>query len=251
LKRRALVLTVIAGILVFLGVLVLYLPAAWFAAMLPEQVRCAGLGGSIWRGECLGLTYQGAKLGDASWNLAPMSAVRGRLVGDVEVTGALHEVRASLDLALDGAGELRNASGRFPLDPQFLPQLPRDQRGNIDFTFERLELAAGGLPRSIRGAIRLREYRMVSPQPSALGSYELTFDGSPQPNGAMVGRLRNLAGSPFEVEGTVTLTPPNNYFGQGLIVGRTADAERIVRQITFGARPDASGKAPFTFEGSL
>ena len=68
-KRGALVLTVIAGLAVFLVVLVLYLPASWFASALPPQVHCGELGGSVWHGECLGLTLAGRALGDATWNL--------------------------------------------------------------------------------------------------------------------------------------------------------------------------------------
>ena len=65
----------------------------------------------------------------------------------------------------------------------------------------------------------------------------------------MHGKLRDLGG-PFAVEGSVTLTPPNNYLVQGFITGRSADAERTVRQISLGAQPDASGRSPFSFEGS-
>ena len=56
----------------------------------------------------------------------------------------------------------------------------------------------------------------------------------------LVGKLRDLGG-PFVVDGTVTLTPPNAYLVQGFITGRTAEAERLVREITLGAMPDASG----------
>ena len=130
-KRRPVVLTAIAGLLVFLGVLVLYLPASWFASLLPAPVHCAQLGGSLWQGECLGLEFQGAKLGDATWNLAPGKAFTGRLAGDVDVRGSAFNARADLDLNLNGTGELRNVTARFPLDPAFVAQFPRDQRGNI------------------------------------------------------------------------------------------------------------------------
>jgi hypothetical protein len=49
----------------------------------------------------------------------------------------------------------------------------------------------------------------------------------------------------------VTLSAPSNYVVQGFITGRTANAERLVREITLGAPPDASGRSEFSFEGSF
>ena len=71
-----------------------------------------------------------------------------------------------------------------------------------------------------------------------------------QANGTSVGQLRDLGG-PFAIEGTLTLTPPNAYLVQGFITGRSAEAERLVREITLGAPPDASGRSAFSFEGSF
>lgn len=248
-KRGTLILTVAAGVLVFLAVLALYLPASWFASWLPPQVRCDELGGSVWHGECLGLDYQGGRLGDATWNLSAASALSGRLVGDVDVRGAALSIRAKLDLAFDRAGELRDVSARIPLDPAIFPQFSAQQRGTVTAELQRLVLAAGGFPVQAAGNVELHDFRQITPRPMPLGSYRLTFDGS-SPPGGLQGRMQDLGG-PFAVEGTVTLTPPNQYAGQGRIAGRGAEAEGIVRQITFGAPPDASGRTPFTFEGTF
>jgi hypothetical protein len=77
----------------------------------------------------------------------------------------------------------------------------------------------------------------------------VTFAGAGQTSGSTVGKLRDLGG-PFAVDGTVTLTPPNSYLVQGYITGRTAEAERLVREITLGAQPDASGRSVLSFEGT-
>ncbi len=248
-KRRTLVLTLIAGLLVFLGVLLLYLPASWLASLLPAQVRCAELGGSVWRGECLGLTFQNRKLGDATWNLAPARALTGRLVGDVDLRGDTQNIDADLDLKRDGSGQLRNVIASFQMDPGVLPQFPKDQRGQIVTDLKHLVLASGGAPRLFDGSVELRDFRQVAPRPLALGSYRVDFDGTTAEDGSSIGRLRDTGG-PFAVEGTLTLTPPNTYLVQGFITGRSADAERLVREITLGATPDASGRSAFSFEGS-
>jgi hypothetical protein len=248
-KRSAVVLTVGAGLAVFLVVLVLYLPAGWFAAALPPPLRCGELGGSIWHGECVGLSFQGTTLGDATWNLAPGSALTGRLAGDVDLRGTALNVRADLDTSFGGVGELRNVIARLVMDPALLPQFPPNQRGVITANLERLELVAGPAPRALKGTVELRDFRQFGPQPLDLGSYQATFDGTTSADGTVVGKLHDLGG-PFAIEGTLTLTPPNSYLVQGLITGRSAEAERLVRQITLGATPDASGRSAFSFEGS-
>jgi len=248
-KRGTLLLTVIAGIAVFLVVLVLYLPASWLAPALPPQVRCNEIGGSVWHGECLGLQWQGALLGDATWNLAPGRAFTGSLSGDLELRGTAVNLRTDLDTNFSGVGELRNLSARLVLDPALLPQFPPDQRGTVTAQFVRLELAEGPTPRALQGTIQLHDFRQVGAQPLQLGSYQLTFEGRAQTQDGLVGTLRDLGG-PFAVNGTVTLTAPNAYLVQGYITGRTAVAERVVREITLGAMPDPSGRSTFTIEGS-
>jgi hypothetical protein len=248
-KRSAVVLTVGAGLAVFLVVLVLYLPAAWFASALPPQLRCNDLGGSVWHGECLGMSFQGAALGDATWNLSAARALTGRMVGDVDLRGPAVNLRADLDTSFAGVGELRNVNARLSMDPALLPQLPRNQSGIVTANLERLELAPGPAPRALKGSIELRDFRQTGAQPLDLGSYQATFDGVTADNGAVIGQIRDLGG-PFAIEGTLTLTPPNAYLVQGFITGRSADAERVVRQITLGAAPEASGRSPFSFEGS-
>lgn len=248
-KRGALLLTVIAGVAVFLVVLALYLPASWFSSALPPQLRCNELGGSIWHGECLGLQYQGAVLGDATWNLAPTRALTGRLAGDVDLRGRALNARADLDTNFSGVGELRMVALNLTLDPALLPQLPPQQRGMVLARLARLELGPGPAPLAIEGTLELRDFKQVGARPMDLGSYQVSFDGSPAQDGALTGKLRDLGG-PFIVDGTLQLTGQTGYLVQGYITGRTADAERLVREITLGAMPDASGRSTFSFEGS-
>ena len=249
-KRSTLILTLLAGTLVFLAVLVLYLPASWFASRLPAQVQCASLGGSVWHGECLGLSYGGGKFGDATWNLSPLKALTGRLSGDVDLRGGAITARSDLDLGFDGSGELTRLEAQFPLDPAVMPQFPRDQRGLVVARFARLVLGAEAAPRALEATVELRDFRQVTPRPLELGSYRLAFDGRQQADGSSVGKLIDIGG-PFGVDGTVTFLPPNNYVIQGLISGRTPQAQDIVREITLGAPPDASGRSEFSFENSF
>jgi hypothetical protein len=246
--RGRLALTIFAGLAVFLVVLFFYLPASWFRSYLPPQLACAEIGGSVWGGECLGLSVLGAKLGDATWDLAATGALRGRLVGDVDVRGALAHARADLDLSFGGAGDLRNVQAQFPLDPGFVPQFPADRRGLISVDLKHAVIA-GQAVKQLEGTIELRDFREITPRLMELGSYRATFDGKTQPDGSLRGQVNDIGG-PFRVEGTLVLTPPNQYVFQGNITGRTADAERLIREAIPYARPDASGRSELDLEGT-
>jgi hypothetical protein len=85
------------GLAGFLAILVVRLPAAWFAGQLPGQIRCEGLGGTVWHGDCDGMSIdQGlpnrAPLGiDAlQWTLHPAAMLRGRVSADDNFTGSWH-----------------------------------------------------------------------------------------------------------------------------------------------------------------
>lgn len=247
-KRGRLALTVIAGLAVFLVVLFFYLPASWFRSYLPPRATCADLGGSLWSGECIGLTVEGAKLGDATWNLAATSALRGRLVGDADLRSALAQGHADIDVSFKGAGELRNVKASFPLDPAFLPQFPADRRGVVVADVKRAIIADQAV-KQLEGTIELRDFREITPRLMELGSYRATFDGVVQPDGSVKGQVNDIGG-PFRIEGAIVLTPPNQYSFLGTITGRTADAERLIREAIPYARPDASGRTEISFEGT-
>ena len=247
-KRGRLALTVIAGLAVFLVVLFFYLPASWFRSHLPPQAACVDLAGSVWSGECVGLTIQGARIGDATWNLAATSALRGRLVGDADLRAALAQAHADIDVSFRGAGELRNVKASFPLDPAFLPQFPADRRGVVVADLKRAVIADQAV-RQLEGTIELRDFREITPRLMELGSYRATFDGATKPDGSVTGQVNDIGG-PFRIEGTLVLTPPNQYAFQGTITGRTADAERLIREAIPYARPDASGRTEISLEGS-
>ena len=141
---------------------------------------------------------------------------------------------------------------RFPLDPAFIAKFPRDQRGNVVAEFKRVVLADGPAARIAGGNHRVARLPPGGRKPSRARFVSADVRRvATRPDGNVVGQLRDLGG-PFMVSGTVTLsrrrTPISS---QGYITGRTANAERLVREITLGAPPDASGRSAFSFEGSL
>ncbi len=175
----------------------------------------------------------------------PASALTGRLAGDVDVRGSALNARADLDLKFNGTGELRNVTARFPLDPAFVAQFPRDQRGNIVADLKRVVLTDGPALAQLQGTIELHELRQVGANPLELGSYRRDLRRHDRRRMATsVGQLRDIGG-PFAVEGHADLTPPNGYVVQGYITGRTRrggtpgarnHARRATRRVRVAAR---------------
>jgi hypothetical protein len=248
-KRSRVALLAVALVFVFIAVIVAYLPASWVVLKLPANLplRCTDVGGSIWEGECLGLNSGDKRLGDATWNISRLGVLRSRIAGDVDLRGAL-TARADLDLDFSGNGELRDVKATIPLDPQVLPNVPPYQRGLVIVDLARAVIT-NRAARTLDGSIEIRDLKQVGARPLDLGSYRAVFDGVESGDGTAVGTLTDTGG-PFELRGTVTLTPPNTYLVQGTIAGRTGQAESVVREITLGAAPDTSGRTPFSFEGS-
>ena len=128
------------------------------------------------------------------------------------------------------------------MDPALLPMLPPQQRGTVTTDLQRVVIGAGGVLSALQGTVELRDFRQTGPQPLDLGSYQVVFDGASATDSAVTGKVRDLGG-PFIVDATIRLGPERSYVVQCYITGRTAAAERTVRELTLGATPDTSGRS--------
>jgi hypothetical protein len=165
----------------------------------------------------------------------------------VAVRGNAVNLDADLDTSFSGVGEVRNLRASLVMDPALLPLLPAQQRGNLTADLKRVVIGEGGTLTAVEGSVELRDFRQLGAQPMDLGSYQVVFGGNS--NDAVTGKVRDLGG-PFIVDATLTINPERSYLVQGYITGRTAAAERTVRELTLGAMPDTSGRSTFSFEGT-
>jgi hypothetical protein len=119
------------GLVGFLAILVVRLPATWFAGQLPAQIRCEGLGGTVWQGDCEGMSIdQGlptrAPLGiDAlQWTLHPADMLRGRVSADIELQRGGSVAHATVTRGRGGLLDVRALKGDLRIDRALLPPLP-------------------------------------------------------------------------------------------------------------------------------
>jgi hypothetical protein len=90
-----------AGILVFLVLVVIRIPAGIIQWLVPEgsQARILSPEGTVWAGSGE-LLVQGISTGIVSWSLKPVTFLKGRVGYDLTLTGAGTDIEASLQAGL-------------------------------------------------------------------------------------------------------------------------------------------------------
>lgn len=204
-RRRTIALILIGAVVGFLW----WLPARLFAPLLPGQLRCAAITGSLWHGGCAGLTVRGSRSGDLRWRLHwptdwPLEASadflwtrdEARATGVVTLmstglaTVKLAEVRLPLQTLRDAMpadltlGPLASVAGR--LETQGLV-VALDQRGQLT---------------ALNGSVTLRETRLLR-WDAAIGDYVGIFAGT-------TGTLRDQGG-PLALQGDARIDSPGRY----------------------------------------
>ena len=243
-------LTIAASLVVFAAVMLFNLPARWVSGLLPANISCGELSGTVWNGSCAPFAIQGLPpLGVLSWDLSPLSALTGRITGPA--TLANEQLQASADLALrwSGDGEISALKARLPLDPQLVPGLPPNTRGTTIVDVAKLVIAQGKLA-ELRGVIEARDLQDVGANAMSLGSYSLSFDGPVPDDGSLTGRLVDLVG-PLAVGADLTVTAAPGYRIEGTVAVRPEAPDRLRRQLEILGPADAGGRRPFALEGTF
>lgn len=248
-RVRRTIWILLSAAVAFLLILVVRLPAAWAAALLPAAaaIECIEPAGTLWRGHCRRLVAHGAPLGPLDWSLRPVALLRGALAGTASLRPVQGPVAADFELALDGGAlELRAVNVDVQLDPPLLPQLPASLRGRVRAQLGLVRLADRRLE-ALTGRIETHRLQQVGQTATDIGDYELVFPevaaGAP-----VRGTLRDLGG-PLSVAGTVTLTTEPGYLIEGTVATRPQTPPALARQIEFLGTPDAAGRRPFSLSG--
>ncbi|MGH8227709.1 MAG: type II secretion system protein N [Steroidobacteraceae bacterium] len=235
-----------AGAIAFGLVLAARFPARWAAAALPGSVACAHIGGTVWSGTCSGLEAAGTHLGTAQWHLRPWVLFTGKLSLDLAVSPPGGDARARVDLHPGGAIVATAVHARFALGAGLIPALPRSVGGTaaVDLPSIRFD---GRRVTALQGRIEVR--RITTGRGEPLGSYALLFPTGSGSGNEPVGRLTDLGG-PFSVTGTVHLTA-EGYVVRGLVAARPGAPPDLTAALRYLGSPDAQGRRPFSFAGTL
>jgi len=238
-------MTLLAAI-AFAVIVLARLPASWVFPNKPD-LNCASIEGTVWSGSCQGLVAQGFALGDLVWELAPLRLLTGKLAAHLTLAHGPLAVRGDLAAGFGGSLTLRNLTADVPLDPALIPRVPRQLRGSVHAELALARLEHGAIA-ELKGRIEAHDLTQRTGRVTALGSYAVTFPGGSATE--PVGTVADLGG-PLAVQATLRLTREPGYLVEGQVAARPRAAPELLNTLAFLGSPDALGRRPFSFTGTL
>jgi len=222
----------------------------WFA---PDDVRLAGVEGSVWSGRAALGSVGDFALHDITWELQPWALLIASLSGQVQTRLADGFLNSEIHAGFGGVSfsNLRATTSLASLST-VLPI--RGTRGLASLDFAALELE-GGWPVTATGELRLGELA-VPPLVTTgtggiiqLGNYRVSFTDT---GGQGLAATFEDQGGPLEVAGSMRLEPDRNYLIEAVLRARPEAQPELTQGLQFmTGEPDASGMRTFSLAGSL
>lgn len=238
---------VVAGLLVFVVVLVVTFPARiayqWFA---PPDIRLTGISGSVWNGGATEGLAAGAYVRNIRWRIKPMSLVSGKLAYTISSNPAAGTLLTDIAVSLDGTLTLSELSGNVPLDLAHPALQQNGIGGDVQFQFDSL-VVRNGLPVAAAGSVTIANLysTVLSAQP--LGDYRADFQTI---DTVISGTVADVSGV-LDLDAVISLGPDRSYSLLGDVAARPDAPPSIEDQLRFLGSPDARGYRQFRFEGKL
>lgn len=185
---------VVLGLIVFLIVLLVRLPARWITALLPAAVHCDVASGTVWNGACDGLSLSDGKsaplvMQQVRWIVHPSGLLRGRLAADLDATSDWGQVQAAATLGPGSHLTISSLTASGTVDRRLLSVLPRGWQGAFEAREVALELRQRRLL-SMRGMATVRGFH--DDQGRNYGDFQMRL--APDADSPAAGDLRNLGG---------------------------------------------------------
>jgi Type II secretion system (T2SS), protein N len=239
------------GLVGFLAILAVRLPAAWFGGQLPAQLHCEGLGGTVWHGDCEGLSIEQGipnrpplRIDALQWTLRPTALLRGRVSADIELLRGDSTARATVTRGRGGLLDVRSLHGDLRIDRALLPPLPAGWQGVVTFENVTLQLDASSITQ-LAGAAVLQD--MTDGAAGRLGSYRIEF-GSLGQAAPFKGTLRSIEG-PLDLQGQLTVQSDTSWVLEGTVQARSEAPPSLARMLRVLGPADAIGARPFSIAG--
>ena len=230
----------------YLILLLATLPArtvfSWFTN---NDIRAAGVEGSIWRGSAATLTIGHTDFSPVTWRFTPSSLLVLKLGFMVEALQPDGFVWTRVEVSPLGAIALRDLQAALPVEPFSRTLRIGGLGGELDAHMTEVVLRTGW-PRRLDGKVQIKRLRLNIPQTEQLGNYVLTF--SDQRDDPLVGEIRDMDG-PLALEGTLTLTRDRSYLIEGLITPRPSASTQLGNALQFIGPPKPAAATASLWRG--
>ena len=234
--------------LLFLGAVVLRLPAGWVTPLLPDSVACEAPGGTAWRGTCARMKAGGLTVTNVAWQLLPGELLHGKLGLSVQVADPAAQGSAKLLLGSGGRMQVYDLLARLPVPSALAAGIPPGWTGLLDAEVPQFELQGTTL-RAVRGALRLRDLQQSQPHID-YGSFEWQFGPAAPSDGRLQGPLRDLGGT-TRLQGTLALALNGGYDLNAKVAAAAGAGEALQQALQQLGPADAEGFHPLLAAGTL
>jgi hypothetical protein len=234
-----------AALVAFIVIVLARFPAKWVAPLLPENIHCDQIAGSLWSGTCLGLVARGAAAGDIKWDLHALKLFTGKLGMGLEWSRGTASAKGDFTVSLGGVMAGERITANLPLDSNLLPWVPPSFRGSASANLAALQIK-GRTVQVLEGQV---DARGIGNGGTNFGDFRITFpaaQGKAPPTGAVV----DSGNGPLTVAAQVKLTPEPGYEIEGRVAAKPGAPPALARQIEFLGSPDPQGMRPFSFAGT-
>ena len=238
-----------AGIAAFLVFLAIRMPASLLLRWLPASVATDGLQGTIWSGQARSVRVQGRSVGAASWSCRPWRIVLLEWSCRVWLRPPDGELSVALSGGFAGVLQGQDLAGSLPISLFEGMGVPTGWTGVLELDIGRLRFGTDSRL-DAEGRLFLRDLKAPGPGGARLGDFELVIGEGAVGAGSLTGRLRDLGG-PLRVRGTIVLQDDNSYLMSGEVAPGPGAGDEIFNTLAFLGAPDATGRRPFTIEGTL
>lgn len=244
----------IAGIIIFIIVLVASFPAAlavrWFVP--PGAGLAFGtVDGTVWSGRINSLQHRELKIASVRWSWHPFALLTGRIGSDIEVEFRGHSLRGEISRSFSGTTRLESLQGSLPLSLlEKLRMIPANsvREGALILNLESLTLESSGLAEfrltAAEGRVAVTGLA-TSFMNTPLGDYEADLQTG---SNSIVAAFRELD-APLRLHGSAELTPDGRYLVKGSIASRGDSPDMLVQALSMLGPPNDAGEREFEFSG--
>lgn len=239
--RKGILITILA-VVAFVVIVIARLPASWVIPSSAGTFSCGSLDGSIWNGSCSGLTVQGSPVGDLTWDIHTLRLLTGKLSANIVLNRPTGSVSGDFAIGFDKSLSLSNVQAAMPLDRDLMSLVApgmRTMQGSMQANIDQARITRNNIVTDIKGTIELHDLVAHDPEPTAWGSYRLSFPGGTTPP---AGEVKDLGGGPLGVEGHVVMLQDKPGVNLDLLLTTHPNTPQSLLDNLQYLAPDAQGR---------